>query len=86
VDERGIVVKTLDRSKLWEVQTPQCFDFRLIYGLHKKARENNISVTDDCALAEIYNIDVKMVKGSYDNIKITVARDLFTAQEIIKTI
>jgi len=85
-DESGIVVKTLDRNRLWEVQTPQCFDYKLIYDLHKKAAENNISVTDDCSLAEIFDIKVKMIKGSYDNIKITVARDLFTAQGIIKTI
>lgn len=84
-DANGKVVKTFDRSTLWEVQTPQCFHFPMIYELHKRAQENNISVTDDCSLAEIYNIDVKMIKGSYENIKITVARDLFTAQGIIKT-
>lgn len=86
VDDKGIVIKTLDRSKIWEAQTPQCFDYKMIFDLHMKAEKNNICVTDDCALAEIYGIDVKMIKGSYDNIKITVARDLFTAQEIIKTI
>lgn len=86
VDDNDVVVKTLDRAKLWEVQTPQCFDYMLIRDLHIKAEENDIYVTDDCALAEMNNIEVKMIKGSYDNIKITVARDLFTAQEIIKTI
>jgi 2-C-methyl-D-erythritol 4-phosphate cytidylyltransferase len=85
VDNKGIVLKTLDRNSLWEVQTPQCFDYKCICELHKKAFEANISVTDDCSLAEIYNLDVKMIKGNYDNIKITVARDLFTAQGIIKT-
>lgn len=86
VGENGLVTKTLDRSKLWEVQTPQCFDYKMIYDLHIKAEEKSIYVTDDCSLAEINNIEVKMIKGNYDNIKITVARDLFTAQEIIKTI
>ncbi|NMC56313.1 MAG: 2-C-methyl-D-erythritol 4-phosphate cytidylyltransferase [Eubacteriaceae bacterium] len=84
VDDNNVVIKTLDRCKIWEVQTPQCFDYKLIRDLHIKAEENNINVTDDCTLAEINNIEVKMINGSYDNIKITVARDLFTAQEIIK--
>lgn len=86
VDENDVVLNTLDRDNIWEVQTPQCFDYKLIRDLHIKAEEKDIYVTDDCALAEINNIEVKMIKGSYDNIKITVARDLFTAQEIIKTI
>jgi 2-C-methyl-D-erythritol 4-phosphate cytidylyltransferase len=84
-DSEGIVSQTLNRDSLWEVQTPQCFNYQCIYELHKKAARASISVTDDCSLAEIYNIDVKMIKGNYDNIKITVARDLFTAQGIIKT-
>lgn len=84
-DDAGKVTQTIDRQGLWEVQTPQCFHFPMIYELHKRAKENDISVTDDCSLAEIYDIDVKMIKGSYENIKITVARDLFTAQGIIKT-
>jgi 2-C-methyl-D-erythritol 4-phosphate cytidylyltransferase len=84
-DSNGTVLQTLNRDFLWEVQTPQCFDYKCICELHKKAAEENIKVTDDCSLAEIYKINVKMIKGNYDNIKITVARDLFTAQGIIKT-
>jgi 2-C-methyl-D-erythritol 4-phosphate cytidylyltransferase len=87
VDKNGQVIQTLDRNKLWEVQTPQCFDYEVLFKLHKKADKAGIDdITDDCTLAERAGLKVKMLKGNYANIKITVAQDLVTAQSILKTI
>lgn len=81
-DEDGFSVKTPDRSKLFAVQTPQCFLFPLIREAHEKIRENNISVTDDTMAVEAIGKRVYLYEGSYDNIKITTAEDIIIAERI----
>ncbi len=79
----GLVVdKTVDRSNLWEVQTPQVFKKELIIKAYKKYSKNN--VTDDASLVERLSKKVKVVQGSYENIKITTNEDLWLAQAIAK--
>lgn len=82
-DERGFAKLTPDRKLLWQVQTPQSFDFNLI----KEAYEKMISdpkrgnITDDAMVAERYtDIPVKFTMSSYKNIKITTPEDMMTAQ------
>ena len=74
------VEKTFDRSILWQIQTPQTFRFELIRRLHEQAAELNLQVTDDAMLAEHFGHAVKIVPGSYRNIKITTADDLLIAE------
>ncbi|MDP3142385.1 MAG: 2-C-methyl-D-erythritol 4-phosphate cytidylyltransferase [Candidatus Omnitrophota bacterium] len=73
--------KTLDRKKLWEVQTPQAFKKELIL---KAYRGFKGSTTDDAALVERLKKPVKVVMGSYNNIKITTPEDLLFAKLILR--
>ena len=81
---RGLVNKTVDRSNLWEIQTPQVFKKELIVQAHKKYFKEN--VTDDASLVEKLGVSVKIVQGNYENIKITTKVDLCLAQLIAKRI
>lgn len=81
-DENGKIVETPDRNYLWAVQTPQIFDFDLIFDAHKKLAGQNFS--DDAGLVEFLGNPVYVVEGSYSNIKITTQKDLFIAKELIK--
>ena len=67
---------TLDRSRLYSVQTPQGFRFRLIYDAVRKACEDGFYGTDDGSLAERAGVMPVIVEGSYGNIKITTPEDL----------
>jgi 2-C-methyl-D-erythritol 4-phosphate cytidylyltransferase len=80
--KRNIVSKTLDRDKLWEVQTPQVFKKSLILKAYRKYSKSN--VTDDASLVEKLGKRVVVVEGDYRNIKITTAEDLLVAGLIIK--
>ncbi|MDL4841359.1 2-C-methyl-D-erythritol 4-phosphate cytidylyltransferase [Aquibacillus rhizosphaerae] len=71
---------TLDRSLLWAAQTPQAFLFDRIYQAHKQAEENNFLGTDDASLVERLGYPVQIVRGSYNNIKLTNPEDLKRAQ------
>lgn len=85
-DENGFSVHTLNREKLFSVQTPQCFKYELITSCHKKLLQEGIQVTDDTTVVEHYNNKVYLYDGSYDNIKITTPEDLNTADRIIKSL
>ena len=86
VAEDGYVDKTLDRSKLWAIQTPQAFKYDIILSAHKKAIEDEYTGTDDTVLTERLGHRTKIVMGSYDNIKITTAEDLIFAEAILDRI
>jgi 2-C-methyl-D-erythritol 4-phosphate cytidylyltransferase len=76
-DSRGQVIRTLDRSNIWLVQTPQAFTYELIRNAHERAwKEGWSDVTDDASLVERLGIKVKMVMGSEKNIKVTTPMDL----------
>lgn len=76
------VKKTLNRENLWEIQTPQVFERDLILEAYRKF--GNTQVTDDASLVEKLGADVKVVMGSYFNIKVTTPEDLILARAIIK--
>lgn len=81
-DERGLVQMTLDRSQLWSVQTPQAFRYDIAMEAHRTAARDGFSGTDDAMLAERLGYNLKIVKGSYYNIKITTQEDLVFAEAI----
>ncbi len=84
-EARGqVVVKTLRRDNLWEVQTPQVFRKGII--LKAYGRIGNLEVTDDAMLVERIGIAVRVSQGSYSNIKITTPEDLITAGIILKKV
>ena len=79
-DENGFIVGTPDRSKLWEVYTPQVFRVPLIRKGFALAQERQITVTDDNALVELIPHPIKLISGSTSNIKITTPEDWTLAQ------
>lgn len=85
VDEAGLVVRTPDRSRLWQVQTPQCFfreEIREAYA--KYLGEGRSGATDDAMIYEqMTGKKVSMIEGSYENFKITTEEDLILAETIL---
>lgn len=80
----GIVKSTPDRSTLQAVQTPQVVDIDLLRGALKKAKEDQVAITDDCSAVEYMGMSVKMVLGDEENIKITTPLDLQIAKVILE--
>lgn len=78
------VEKTLPREKLWQIQTPQFFEYSLILKAHEKAREDNFYGTDDGILVERLDYPVYIVEGEPWNIKITTKEDLELIRWLIK--
>ncbi len=78
----GFIAETLPREELIQIQTPQGFISKEILAAHKKAIQDNMEVTDDCALAEYIGIPVLIVPGSYRNIKITTPEDILMAEAL----
>lgn len=86
VDEEGFAVRTPDRKTVYAVQTPQVFSLPLITGAYGELLQNpdtyrNVTVTDDAMVVEcVYGKKVKMLQGSYENIKITTPEDMEVAK------
>ncbi len=85
-DENGFAKETPNRSMVWAVQTPQVFRLSLIKEAYGKLMEcDEIPVTDDAMVAEqMLGTKVKLVEGSYENIKITTPEDLGIAESFLK--
>ena len=91
-DDKGFAQSTPNRDKVWMVQTPQVFSYKTILELYRRLdREEEelmargINITDDAMVAEYYsNQKIKLVEGSYNNIKITTPEDIAVAEEILK--
>ncbi len=75
VETDGRVVRTVDRSRLWRVQTPQAFPRELIERAHREARKEHVNATDDAALCERIGLPVTMVPGNERAMKVTDESD-----------
>jgi len=84
VNKDDTILKTPDRSRFWQAQTPQVFQTALIKKAYEAAVKENVNATDDAALVERIGAKVKMVEGSASNIKITFPEDLILATHILK--
>ena len=88
-DEQGFCAQTPRRSLLWQVQTPQVFHYPLVMMAYEKLMENHdvkerLTVTDDAMVVEqMIKHKVKLVEGSYSNIKITTPEDLKIAEALL---
>ena len=87
VDDNCYAVSTPPRSSMWQIQTPQCFITKEIKEAYRKMMEaKDDSVTDDGMVMETYGIrGVRMIKGSYENIKITTPEDMLLGEAILKS-
>lgn len=87
----GCIASTPDRRYVWQVQTPQVFEYGLIRGAYeqlmkreKELRAQGVSVTDDAMVLEHFaGHKVKLVEGSYENIKITTPEDIRIARALL---
>lgn len=84
VDGDCFIENTLDRSFLWNVQTPQVFFKNLYIDAMKQAINLNKDYTDDCQLIENYGGKVHMIMGSYSNLKLTTIDDIPIFEAILK--
>jgi 2-C-methyl-D-erythritol 4-phosphate cytidylyltransferase len=84
VSKQAKVIETIDRSRVWAVQTPQTFKSDIVVMAYEKAFEDGFYGTDDSSLVERLGIKVKIIPGSYDNIKITTPSDLALGEAILK--
>ena len=83
VDESGFIEKTLSRDSIWLAQTPQAFKYELIIKAHETARRDGYTGSDDASLVERLGVGVKIIRGSKNNIKITVREDLVIARAML---
>lgn len=83
-DSNGFSVSTPDRNTLVAVQTPQCFDYKIISKCHQYINEKNILVTDDTMAVETMKHNVYLYDGSYRNIKVTTPEDLILAENFVE--
>jgi len=82
-DEEGYAKDTPPRKLLWQIQTPQCFEYNLVKNAYEAmaADENRGTITDDAMVVEKYtDTRVKLTEASYKNIKITTPEDLSIAE------
>ena len=87
-DEKGCIDTTPKRSLVWQIQTPQVFAANLIIPAYKEviAKEKEllaqgIQITDDAMVVEnVCGCAIRLVEGSYENMKITTPEDLEIAE------
>ena len=77
------MLSTPVRDNVYSIQTPQTFKRDVIMKAYDYAFKNGIFGTDDSALAENAGFRVKIIEGSYDNIKITTPDDLLVGEKIL---
>lgn len=86
-DDHRLVLDTPNRSNVWIVQTPQCFEYNLIKSAYDKViADADTSITDDAMVVEkATDHDVHMIEGSYMNIKVTTPEDIAFGEAILRS-
>ena len=74
------ITRTLERSKIYRSQTPQFFNFGMLYRAHKTIDDD---MTDDAAMVETLGHQVRVFEGSYSNLKVTTPEDLPMAEAVL---
>ena len=82
------MASTPKRSLVWSVQTPQCFAYDLVLKAYEQLQLfDKTDVTDDAMVVEqMLHIPVKLIEGSYDNIKVTTPEDLTLGEQILNNL
>jgi 2-C-methyl-D-erythritol 4-phosphate cytidylyltransferase len=84
-DTGKVISRTLDRSKLWSVQTPQTFRVEIIRRAIAAARRRKLIFTDDTAACELIGHPVRLVAGKHPNPKVTVPGDLPLVEALLRS-
>jgi 2-C-methyl-D-erythritol 4-phosphate cytidylyltransferase len=83
VDALGLVIQTLERRDIWQIQTPQAFQASLLWRAFLEAYSQDFYGTDEASLVEAMNMPVMVVPGSPLNLKITTPDDLQLAEALL---
>ena len=87
-DAEGFAESTPDRSRLWQVQTPQAFSYPLVRGAYDRLMSDESlqkGITDDAMVVEhLSGTKVRLVEGNYENLKVTTPEDLILAEALLK--
>jgi 2-C-methyl-D-erythritol 4-phosphate cytidylyltransferase len=78
------ISRTLDRTKLWSVQTPQTFRIEVIRRAISAARQKNLIFTDDTAACELIGQPVQLVASATPNPKVTVPGDVLLIESLLR--
>jgi len=85
VDDKEMIVASVDRSSVVRVQTPQVFNADIIKGALTKAVSDGLSLTDDCSAMEMMGVKTYVVEGDTNNIKLTTPDDFVFAEAILSS-
>lgn len=93
-DKEGFVKETPNRNDIWNIHTPQVFRTELITAAYaalernlQELKQKGVHITDDAMVVEYFtDHKVKLVEGSYENIKLTTPEDLVVAEKILEKI
>jgi len=85
VDSKLKIIKTIERNNLWLAQTPQGATLKTFGKVLQFASRNHLQGTDESGLFEQAGIPVKIVEGSYANIKVTTREDLEVIKRLLYT-
>mmetsp|Transcript_3874 Transcript_3874/g.11211 ORF Transcript_3874/g.11211 Transcript_3874/m.11211 type:complete len:115 (+) Transcript_3874:380-724(+) len=83
-EDGEFVLRTIPRSRLWEIQTPQVIRPALLREGFRKVKELGLEVTDDVSIVEQIGEPVKITVGEYTNIKLTTPEDMQIAESILR--
>jgi 2-C-methyl-D-erythritol 4-phosphate cytidylyltransferase len=87
VDDSNMGIETPPRDRLWQIQTPQTFDYKLLCRCYEKMMTGETNVTDDTMVVERYgNCQTKVIFGDYTNIKITTPEDMEIGEKMAKNL
>lgn len=84
VEVAGDSARSIDRTRFRSIQTPQTFKTLLIREAYEQIDERH-ALTDDASVAEKFGLTIRLIAGSYENIKITTPEDLLLAESIMGT-
>jgi len=82
-EDGAFVLRTLERSRLWEIQTPQVIRPQLLREGFSRVRDECLEVTDDVSIVEQIGGVVKLTMGEYTNLKLTTPEDMIIAEQIL---
>ncbi|KAG5181396.1 2-C-methyl-D-erythritol 4-phosphate cytidylyltransferase-domain-containing protein [Tribonema minus] len=84
-EDGQFVLRTIDRSRLWEIQTPQVIKPALLREGFERVEQEKLEVTDDVSIIEQLGLPVKLTMGEYTNLKLTTPDDMVVAEQILKS-
>ena len=83
-EDGSTILRTIPRSRLWEVHTPQVIKIATLQRGFAKVEAENLEVTDDVSIVEALGEPVKLTLGEYTNLKITTPEDMDVASAILE--